>query len=186
MFMILLHGCSVFDQASQIKNFARCEFRLESVEQVKLGGVNIQGKNGISDLGVMDYAKITGAVASGSLPLTFNLNVRSKNPNPGAAAMNKMEWILFIDDIEMTRGILNDRIEIPAQGTLVFPVALQIDLMKALSGKSGDALLNFGFNLSGSGSRPMRITLKAKPTIYVGNSLLEYPGYITVTHEYGG
>lgn len=54
LFMILLHGCSVFEQASQIKNFSRCDFRLESIEQLKLGGVNIQGKNGISDLGVIE------------------------------------------------------------------------------------------------------------------------------------
>lgn len=183
--LLFIHGCSVYDQASEIKNFARCEFRLESVDHMKLGGVNIQGKQ-VSDLGIMDYAKITSAIASGSLPLTFDLNVQSKNPNTGMAAMNKLEWVLFIDEIEMTRGILNERIAIPALGIVNFPVSMNIELMEALSGKSGEALINFAFNLSGSGSRPSRITLKGKPTIYIGKNPVEYPGFITITHEYGG
>lgn len=184
-YSILLSACSVLQQTSEITAFTKCEFRLESARNMKLAGVNIQDKHSISDIGLMDMAKIGGVLAGGTLPLTFNLNIEVKNPNPGLAAMNKLDWILIIDDIELTRGILNQRIEIPANAVTSFPVAMSLDLMKSLNGKSGDALINFALNLAGTGSRPTRIKLKAKPTIMVGTTPIEYPGYITIRQEFG-
>lgn len=181
----MISSCSVLQQTSEIASFAKCEFRIESARNINLGGVNIQNKHSVSDLTIMEGAKIAGVVAGGKLPLTFDLNTGVKNPNQKLAAMNKLDWILLIDDIEMTRGILNQRIEIPANGTITFPVAMSLDLMKSLNGKSGDALINFALNLSGTGSRPTRIKLKAKPTIMVGTTPVQYPGYITIQQEFG-
>jgi hypothetical protein len=180
----ILSSCSVLQQTSEIKNFARCDFRLESLTDLTMAGVNIQNKNAMSDLGFMDIAKITAAVASNSVPVHFDLNVLARNPNPAMAAMNKLDWILLIDDIEMTRGVLMERIEIQPNSFTVFPVAMNFDLMKALSGKSGEALTNFIFNLTGSGGKPTRVKLKAKPTIMVGSNALEYPGYITIKQDF--
>ena len=180
-----LSGCSLLQQTSEIANFSKCDFRLESVDGARLAGIDIQDVSSMADLGIMDYAKISSVLATGKLPLTFNLNVQARNPNNGTAAMNKLDWILFIDDIEMTRGILNQRIEILPNNITTFPVGMSLDLVKALSGESGDALLNFAFNLSGSGERPTRIKLKAKPTIYIGDSPLEYPGYVTIKQDFG-
>jgi hypothetical protein len=183
--ILIASSCSVLKQTSEIASFARCEFRIESARNIKLAGVNIQDKHSVSDISLMDMAKIGSVMARGTLPLTFDLNLGAKNPNPKLAAMNKLDWILYIDDIEMTRGILNQRIEIPSNGVIVFPVAMNLDLMKSLNGKSGDALINFALNLGGTGSRPTRIKLKAKPTIMVGTTPIQYPGYITIQQEFG-
>jgi hypothetical protein len=152
---------------------------------MKLAGVSVQDKISLSDFSIMEMAKIAGVIAGGTLPLTFDLNMEVKNPNTGMAAMNKLDWILIIDDIEMTRGILNQRIEIPANAVSSIPVAMNLDLMKSLNGKSGDALINFALNLAGSGTRPTRIKLKAKPSILIGASPIDYPGYITIKQEFG-
>lgn len=180
----VLSSCSVLQQTSEIKNFAKCDFRLESISNLRMAGVNIQNKTSMSDLSFVDIAKITAAVASNSLPVHFDLDVLARNPNSAMAAMNKLDWILLIDDIEMTRGVLMERIEIQPNSFTAFPVAMNFDLMKALSGKSGDALLNFIFNLTGSGGKPTRVKLKAKPTIMVGSTALEYPGYITIKQDF--
>jgi hypothetical protein len=185
LLIAFLTSCSVFQQTSEITAFAKCQFRIESARNMKLAGVNIQDKTSASQIGFTDMAKILGSIAKGVLPLAFDLNIQVKNPNPNLAAMNKLDWILLIDDVEMTRGILNQRVEIPANQVTTLPVAMSLDLMKSLSGKSGDALINFAMNLSGNGSRPSRITLKAKPTIYVGSSPIEYPGYITIKQDFG-
>jgi len=168
-----------------MKNFGKCEFRIESTENMKLAGVNIQDKSALSDLSFTELAKIGSVMASGSLPLVFDLNIETKNPNPVLAAMNKLDWILLIDDAEMTRGVLNKRIEIQANTVSTFPVAINFDVMKALSGKSRDALINFALNLAGMSSKPTMIKLKAKPTIYFGTTPVEYPGYITIRQEFG-
>jgi hypothetical protein len=168
-----------------MKNFGKCEFRIESARNMKLGGISIQGKDAVSDLSLYEMGKIGGVIAGGTLPLTFDLNIEAKNPNPVVAAMNKLDWILLIDDIEMARGILNQRIEVPAGSFANFPVFINLDLMKSINGKSGEALINFAMNLAGTSSRPTRIKLKAKPTIMIGSTPVEYPGYITIRQEFG-
>ncbi len=179
-------SCSVVQQTTEIKNFGRCDFRIESARNMKLGGINIQGKDAVNDLSIYEITKIGTVIAGGTLPLTFDLNIEVKNPNPVMAAMNKLDWILLIDDIEMSRGLLNQRIEVPAGSLANFPVFINLDLMKSLNGKSGDALINFAMNLAGTSSRPSRIKLKAKPTIMIGTTPVEYPGYIIIRTDFGG
>ena len=99
--------------------------------------------------------------------------------------MTRIDWILMIDDVEMTRGILDKQVTIPANnGLATIPMQMHIDLKKALSGKSADAVINFGMNLAGSGSKPTRFTLQMKPTITVGGFPISYPGYLNVKTEY--
>ncbi len=182
-----LSSCEVFEQFTQMQTFSKCDFKLKTVENLTLAGVNVQNINSFSDVNLLNAAKITAALASGKLPLSLTLNVDVKNPNQSSAAMNKLEWIFLIDDIELVRGITNNRVEIPANGGVAtLPLYISTDLKQSLSGKSGDALLNFGFNLAGAGNKPSRISLKAKPSIVVANQTLSYPGYITVNNEFGG
>jgi len=183
--MMLLSSCEILEQAQQMANLTKCEFRLNSVDQLRLAGVNIQQVRQLSDLNFMDAAKITAAAAGGTLPLNFTLNVEVKNPNPAAAGLNRLDWILLIDDIEMTTGVNNQRVQVAANGgTAIIPLTIGIDLRQALQGKSADAIANFGLNLAGAGNRPTRITLKAKPTIMVGSQTIAYPGYLTVQNEF--
>jgi hypothetical protein len=185
LIVFIAGSCSVFEQASEITRLSKCEFRINNVENPRLAGIDISNVDSYDDLGLMDYAKISSAVVRNDLLLSFLLNLESRNPNPGKAAMNKMSWILYIDDIEMTRGMINQRVEIPPDGgRSVIPVDISVNLMEVLKGESGDALLNFGFNIAGTGSRPTRILMKLKPTIYVGSSAIDYPGYINVKTEF--
>lgn len=179
-------ACDILDQARQVAILSKCEFRLSSVDQLKLAGVNIQQVKKLSDLNLMDAAKITTAAVSGSsLPLNFTLNVEVKNPNAGTAGLTKLDWILFIDDIQMVSGVNEQRVQIPGNGgTGTIPLSIGVNLKEVLKGKSGDAIANFGLNLAGAGNKPTRITLKAKPTIMVGSQYIAYPGYLTVQNEF--
>ena len=183
---LIFSGCEILDQVAQTASLARCEFRLKTVDQLRLAGVNIQQVNQLSDLSLMDAARITTALATGgSLPLTFTLNLEAKNPNTALAGLNRLDWTLLIDDIEMVSGVNEDRLEIsPNGGTSVLPLSIAVNLKEALKGKSGDAIANFGLNLAGAGNRPTRITLRAKPTIVVRGQSIAYPGFITINNEF--
>ncbi len=184
-FIVLFANCDIMRQAGELHTFVKCSFRLSSVEHVRLADVNIQNIKRFSDINIFDAAKITASIGSGKLLLNFILNVEVKNPNKSKAAMNKLEWILYIDDIEITKGTLNERIEITSNGGIsTLPLFLNFDLIKIFTGSSFDAIMNFGFNLAGTGNKPTRITLKAKPTIFVGNKPIIYPGYITIRNEF--
>jgi hypothetical protein len=184
--LIFFTSCDVMQQVSQMNNLTKCDFRLESVQQLNLAGINVQNVKSISDLNMFDAAKIASAVGSQKFPLDFTLNIEAKNPNTTAAGMNHIDWILLIDDIEMTSGILDKQVTIPANnGTTIIPMQMHVDLQKALSGKSADAVINFGLNLAGTGNKPTRFTLKMKPTITVGGFPITYPGYLNIKTEYG-
>lgn len=178
-------SCDVIQQAKALHAFTKCKFRLKTIQNITLSGINIQEKKSFSDLTFGDAANITQSLLNGTLPLSFTLNIEGKNPNNKNAALNKFEWILYIDDIEMTNGTTNQTVTIPANnGTGILPLAIKVDLKKVLNKESTDALLNFGFNLAGSGNRPSRITVKAKPTVYIMEKPIDYPGYIKISNEF--
>lgn len=181
----ILNGCDVLEQAQQVAMLSKCEFRLSSLNDTKLAGVNVHNKDSYADLSLVDATRIATAYASGSLPLSFVLNVEAKNPNNRTASMSKLDWILLIDDLEVMNGITEKQITIPANGgTAVLPMELKIDLMKILETKNVQSLANFGMNLAGIGNKPTRVTLKAKPTINIGSTPITYPGYITIENEF--
>jgi len=183
--LALLTSCDVLQQVSKMSNLAKCEFRLESVQHLRLAGINVQNVKGMSDLNLFDAGKLAAAVASQKLLLDFTLNIEAKNPNSAEAGMSHIEWILLIDDAEMTRGAFDKPVIIPANnGSAIIPVQMQFDLSKALASKTTDAIVNFGLNLAGTGNKPTRFTLKMKPTITVGGFPVTYPGYINVKTEF--
>ena len=185
--VIPYHSCDVAHQTQSAVNLAKCEFRIRSVENINLAGISIQNTASIKNLNITDAAKIMAAMGGSTLPLSLQLNFEGKNPNTTSAGLNKLDWILFIDDIQMTSGSLDRAFTIPPNnGMAIIPIQVGMDLKQALKGKSLDAIVNFGFNLAGVGNKPTRIKAKLKPTIMIGNYPLSYPGYITVNTEFSG
>jgi len=184
---ILLYtgGCGISPQIQQVYNLTKCDFQIRSVENLNLAGVTIQNIKSVSDLDVVDYGRLMAAILGPSFPLSLQLNLQGRNPNTQSAGLNKIEWILYIDEIQMTSGSLDQAFTIPPnQGTAIIPIQISVDLKKVLSGKSAGALINFGMNLTGNGGKPTRFMIKVKPTILIGSKPLTYPGYITVRTEY--
>ena len=177
-------SCDVLKQASELTSFVKCKFRLHTIENLKLAGVNIQEIKSISDLNFWDAAKLTAALSSNRLPLSLILNIQVQNPNQNQAAMNRLDWQLFIDETEITQGVLSQRLEIPANETGTLPLLLTFDLKEVFKKESGNSLLNLVFNLVGAGNEPSHLSLRAKPTIMVGTREIVYPGYITIKNEF--
>ena len=179
-------GCDVIQQAQQAATLTKCDFRIRSAENIKVAGINVQNYQSVKDLNIADLAKLTRAVAQSSFPLSLQLNLEGRNPNTTSAGLNKIDYILFIDDIQMTTGSLAKSFVIPPNnGSTIIPLQFNLDLKKILQGKTLDAMMNFGFNLAGVGNKPTRISIKLKPTINVGARQLVYPGYITVGTNFG-
>ncbi len=170
---------------SQGKRLSKCEFRLESLQNIQLANVKIDEVKGITDLSLLDAGKITLALArNSSLPMNMTVNIEVKNPNKKTAGLNELKWILYIDDIQMAEGESTQRFEVPANGTNILPLDVNLDLKKALKGKSRSALLKFAFNLAGFGREASRVKVRAKPSFKVLGGTIRYPGYIKITREF--
>jgi len=184
-FVFILSSCDLLQQATMVANLLKCEFRLESVNNFKLAGVDIQNKKSLSDLNILDAAKVTNAFLTNSLPAGFTLNMQVKNPNAGTAGISNISWILFIDNTQITEGAVNKRIQVaPNGGMSTIPLEISFDMLKVFSGKTKDALLNLAFNLAGQGNQPSNIMVKAKPSVYIGNQRVDYPGYLNIKKEF--
>ncbi len=177
-------SCEVLQQAAELGNFNKCKFRLHTINDLRIAGIDIQEKKSISDLNFFDAARLTAALASNELPLEFILNVQVKNPNQNQAAMNRFVWQLYIDETQVTEGVLTQRIEIPPNETGNLPLLLSVNLKEIFTKESGNSLLNMVFNLVGSANEPTNIILRAKPTILVANREIVYPGFITIKNEF--
>lgn len=183
--VLMLSGCSILDQVSQMAALSECEFRLDGVSNVTVLGIRMDNKEDISDFSFTDLAKLTAAVSGGSLPLAMVLDVEVKNPNTQTAAMSRLDWQIYVDGEHMLDGVVNERVTIPANGgKATVPFNASIDLKDILQGNGLDAAINLAMNLSGHGSEPSKLKLKVKPTILVAGRTIAYPGYITVEEEF--
>lgn len=178
----LLQGCTSKDE---LYNLSKCEFRLLNVSEVKLAGIAVDGIDDISELSTAELGMLLLAILSDSLPLSMNVNLEVRNPNKDVAALDKAEWILFIDDKYITEGIYEERIEIPPDnGTATMRVPVDANIAELVKGEPNEALMNLALNLANAGSEPSNIILKAKPYIRVGNRLIAYPGFFDIKTTY--
>lgn len=178
----LLNSCSFL---KEIGALGKCEFRMTTLEDPLLAGIDVSHIQSYSEIPFTDMAILTSSILRGELPLSFTLNIEARNPNPAMAALNKLEYLAFIDDVQIASGALNRRIEIPAGGGVAnIPLQLNTDLIEILKKDSRQALVNFGLNLADAGNRPTRVSLKIKPTILVGAMEIIYPGYFTVKYDF--
>lgn len=180
--LFILTSCSAL---KELISFTKCEFRLKSIQSIKLAGVDLKGKTGISDFKISDMAVFTQYALRGNLPVDMVIQIETKNPNQQTAAINKVEWIAYLDEIEMMTGFVNDRIVIPPDnGTNLVPLHIRFDLKKVAGSSAGNAIAGLALNMLNMGEEDSRFIVKIKPTILVGSFKLDYPGYIKITREF--
>ncbi|MFA0964137.1 hypothetical protein AB9P05_20175 [Roseivirga sp. BDSF3-8] len=184
--LLLISGCDVMKQVQQLGNLARCQFRLASMKDTELAGVNVQNKNQLDDFSFSELSRIGTAYAQGDLPIEFILDVDVKNPNSEVAAMNRMAWTLLVDDKETISGLVDQKVQIGANSMNTIPLNISFDLLDFFDSMGRDSLLNLVMNLAGQSSEPTSLTLKVKPSIEVAGTMINYPGYIDVNTEFGG
>lgn len=180
--ILTFSSCITYKRAS---TFSKCEFRINKVETITLNKKNVMGKNNIADLSMRDASMLLSSIASGPLIMDLTLLVDIKNPNKSTAAMNRIDWILFIDDYEIMDGTTVEKIVLPPDNkTVTVPLEIRSNLKEVISNGGGIALLKLALNLAGISSDPNRITLKAKPYIQIGSKHLAYPGYISIKTDF--
>jgi hypothetical protein len=167
-------------------NILKCDFKMKSVTDTRLAGINIHHIKSYKDLNFAQIGKLSAAYLSGNIPLSFDLNLEAKNPNPAEATLAKFDWILLIDDIQTASGTNTREYQIPPnEGLQTIPVSISVNLLDVLNQETKNSILNFGFNLADAGDKPTRIGFKIKPTINLNNIPITYPGYIELGTEFG-
>ena len=175
-----LSSCEVLNQVAQVANLVNCTFNFDSVNQIKMLGINLSKGMTKSDLNATQLLNLANALMRRELPVSFNVNVNVNNPNSIAAAMAKMDYILSLNGKQVISTTMNNGINVPANSSSVVSIPITTDLFQLFSGESADAILNLAFKLAGASSNPVNVGLKVKPYISINGQQLAYPDFITM------
>ena len=173
----LLVGCV---GASQLVSFAKCDFDFVSVDNVKVADINFSQKKKYSDFSIVDAAKLVQAFVNKNFTLSLTVNVKVKNPNQRKAALGGFDYILWIDDVKMLAGTMNQAFEIESGQSITMPMEFSIDLLDLLKGESRDKILSFGCGLAINNADASRVKLSLKPYFKNGANISKFPTYITI------
>ena len=181
--VVFFFSCDVAKQLAGTYALTQCKYDYNSISGLTLAGINLQNVSSISSLNPLSAANLLAAFSSssGSLPLSFTLNLDVSNSGVQTAILNNTNYILEIDGIEMTQGLFNQQLQIESGRKSVLPIAMAFDLKKVLSGKSLDAIKNLAYNFAGIGDATSNVTVKLKPSFVIGGSIVSLPDYIPVS-----
>ncbi|MCU7496809.1 MAG: hypothetical protein HF314_05105 [Ignavibacteria bacterium] len=173
------------------QNIARLKFKLDSVNGFLLNGIPVSNKTSLKDFSATDLLRITSAVTTRKLPVSFVLNVDALNPNDGKGGnqktdvqLTKFPWKLIIDDKETITGDITSPVSVPGVGQDVkFPLKIEMDLFKFFNDKDYQGLINLALKLGGQQSNPVSIKLVARPTVSSPIGNITYPGDLTIVSQ---
>ncbi|MBN1446515.1 MAG: hypothetical protein JXA28_01190 [Bacteroidetes bacterium] len=190
--LLLFTSCSGLQRIPwDLTNLSRCKFKLDSVNNFQLMGIQLANKNSVSDFGIADGVKLAAAFARDEFPASFTLNVAAMNPNDGtggtpqaAATLTSFAWTLIIDNTLTINGDISDPITIPGTGqTSIIPLQMNLDLAKFFKEKGYESVVNLAMAIGGVNGSPSRITLRAKPRLSTKFGDITYPGMIDIVDK---
>ena len=178
-------SCSVYQT---IVNLSRLQFKLGDVNGFSLNGVSLSNKSKLADFNAIELLKISQAVASGTLPVSFTLNVQAKNPNDGTggysntnATIRDFPWRLLINDKETISGGLGNPVTVPGTGEIsIIPLRMNLDLVKFFQNKGYEDLINLALTLGGKTGSSSNLTLYAQPTVSTSLGPIKYPDELRI------
>jgi hypothetical protein len=174
-----------------MQNVSRLKFKLNTINNLQLTGVELSNKRSIKDLNAVEILKISSAVAKGALPLSFTLHINALNPNNGTGGyprtdlkLNSFPWRLLIDNKEIVTGNITSPISVPGVGeTVDFPLQINFDLYKFFKDKGYEGLVNLALKLTELGGSAVDVKLAAQPGISSPIGTITYPGELMIVHN---
>lgn len=188
---ITSNSCNVVRNFSNtLNNFSKLNFKLDKVSNFRISTIDISNISSTSSISTGDVLKLTQAVASKKLPVEFTLGIIAQNPNSKSgnanseAIINKLDWRLYIDDVETINGVVSSSIKVPAgSSSTVIPVSVQLDLYDFFGNKGYEHLINLALAIGGANGSSSRLKIEAKPTVSISGFPISYPSYITIVNS---
>lgn len=182
---IVISSCGINKQTQQIKALEKCTYRITSAEQITLGGADVKRMINNQDINLASLPGLALGLLRKDVPLRARLNLEVKNPTGNDASINEFEYKILINRQELATGFVNQALNVAAGQTSTVPVDMEINVYPFVSNSKVMGEIT-DFLKSGKNGVPEKkgiLTLKIKPSIKVGNTLVKYPGFITVDKE---
>ncbi len=183
--MILgLGSCSISKQAQQIKALENCEYRLTDANNITIAGTDISKLIAGKSMNAISMPAIALGLLRKNIPLKAKLNLEITNSSDILAAINNFDYVVLINKQEVFNGSVNQSVSVGAGQTTVVPIQVNANIYKFLSdNKMADDIGEFISGATNGSEKKGLVTLKIRPSINVGGSLVKYPGFITIDKE---
>ncbi|MSR03854.1 MAG: hypothetical protein EXR94_14140 [Gemmatimonadetes bacterium] len=130
---------------------------------------------------MLDYGKLTVALARQDVPLDFLVNVEALNPaeNKVTAKMIRLGWALHLNDKETINGVVDTAVVMEPGKPVIMPMRMRVNLVQFFNGPAQD-MVDLAAAVAGLNPDPTKISLKASPTVETPLGPLAYPNPITI------
>jgi len=177
-------GCGVNKQAQQIKALENCKYRIVSAQNLSVAGANVKNIMSGQDINLASLPGLAFGLLRKDVPFRATINMEVSNPSGSLAAINEFEYKVLINKQELAAGFVNQLVSVPAGGSVVVPVDLNVNVYQFISNaKVMSEISDFLRAGSGANEKKGLVTLKIRPSIMVGNTLVKYPGFISIDKE---
>jgi hypothetical protein len=148
------------------------QYRLNFVDEAKLGGQDILFVRQASDIASPQQAQLQAALKKGNLPLQLKMRVYARNASPTNVQLKQLDYKILLDGKELTAGTtgLNTQLEASAIETL--PIDVNMNVKPTQLAGSTPAAFAAGFTDFTAANR--RLTVQIRP-MYVGASGRQVP-----------
>ena len=173
-----LAACATLQQVSALRQVT---FELAGVHEGRLAGVPLDHIASYKDLTAVEIGRLALAIARNDLPFAFRVDVQAENPadNGATATMVRLAWSLYLDDKETITGVLDSSYALPPGQPIVIPLQMTLNLLQFFDAPA-DSLVNLAAGLAGLRADPVRIALRAVPSINTPLGPIAYPSPITI------
>jgi hypothetical protein len=188
--IIVLMGSSCVRQVNQMRRFGDCEFKYISTDSVVLAGIPMTKYSILDNLSLLNLKTILNMFVKGEAPLKFKIYLQAKNNRRMKAAINQMDWELYIEDIKAIEGVNTQRVVVPGRDSTTFAVDMKMDVIKTLRIDNFNSMTDLMYSLldvKKTGKKPvkpLRVKLMVRPSFKVGKKTYQYPRFIAVLKDY--
>ena len=178
---VTILGCGVNKQAQQIKALERCTYKVLSASNLTVAGTDVKKLVDNQDFNIGSLPALAFGLLRKDVPMRATLNLEITNPTGDLAAINQFDYKVLINNQELVDGCVNQQVSIPSGQSIVVPVALNVNVYQFISNQK--VMSEISDFLRG-GDKKGLVTLKIKPSIMIGGTVVKYPGYITIDKEF--
>ncbi|WP_118195307.1 NDR1/HIN1-like protein [Albibacterium indicum] len=184
LFVTFLAGCSIGQQAKEIKTLADCKYTLTGVDDVFISGTDVQKLIENRDFALTNSPSLALGFLSKNIPLRANLHVTIDNPTDNAASINYFDYEILVNNHSFTEGTIDQEIHIQPKEEQQVELAFNANIYEFLKNDSiRNDIQNFILASSRGVEQKASVTLKIKPAIVIKDKLFKYPGFISINRE---
>ena len=165
-------GKNVSAEALENEAYTMMQYRLNFVDEAKLGGQDILFVRQASDIASPQQAQLQTALAAGNLPLHLKMRVYARNPSPTSVQLKQLDYKLLLDGKELTAGTTGANTQLESSAIETLPINIDLNVKADKLSGSTPAAFAAGFTDFTAANR--RLVVQLRP-MYVGANGRQVP-----------